>query len=119
LYRGHVVTDEQHGAPALRDLANLAQALSLEARIADRQHLVHDQDLGLEMRGHAERQPHVHPARIELDRRIDERLDFGEGDDRVELPQDLLAGHAENRAVQQHVFTAGQVGVKAGSHLEQ
>ena len=71
--------------PPLRDVVHLAEALLLEARVADRQHLVDDQDLGLEVRGDGEREPHVHAARVVLHRRVDEPLDLRERDDLVEL----------------------------------
>ena len=81
----HVVADEQHRAPLLGHVAHLAQAFALELGVADRQHLVHDQDFRLQVRGHREGQPHVHPAGVALDRGVDELLDFGEGDDLVEF----------------------------------
>ena len=48
--------------PSPRDVAHLAQALLLKRGVADRQHLVDDQDLRLQVRGDGERQPHVHAA---------------------------------------------------------
>ena len=75
----------------MRHVAHLAQALLLERRVADRQHLVHQQDLRLQVRGDGEGQPHVHAARVALDRRVEELLDLGEGDDLVELARDLGA----------------------------
>ena len=74
--------------------------------VADRQHFVDDQNLGFKVRRDGERQPHVHPARVVLDRRVDETLDFGERDDLVELPVDLGLVHAEDRAVQVDVLAA-------------
>ena len=71
--------------PPLGHVAHLAEALLLELGVADRQHLVDDQDFRLQVRGHGERQPHVHAAGIVLDRRVEELLDLGEGDDLVEL----------------------------------
>src|SRR5207302_4464402 len=49
----------------------------------------------------------------------DELLDAGELDDLVELGGDLLAGHAEDRAVEVDVLTAGEVGVETGADLDQ
>src|SRR5215471_12429386 len=54
-----------------------------------------------------------------LDRRIEELLDLGEGDDLVEFAFDLDAAHAEDRAVQKDVFATGQFGMKPGANLEQ
>ena len=67
------------------DVPHLAEAFLLELDIADRQHLVDDQDFRFQMRGHGERQPHIHARTVALDRRVEELLDLGEGDDLVEL----------------------------------
>ena len=71
------------------------------------------------MRRHGERQPHVHPARVALHRRVEEPLDLGERDDLVELARDLGAAHAEDRAVQEDVLAAGQLRVEPGPDLQQ
>ncbi len=71
------------------------------------------------MRGHGEGQPHVHPARIALHRRVDELLDPREVDDLVELPAHLLAAHAQDRPVQVDVLPARQLRVEAGADLQQ
>ena len=67
------------------DVLHLAEALLLELGVADGEHLVDDQDLRLEVRGDGEGQAHVHAAGVALDRRVEELLDLGEGDDLVEL----------------------------------
>ena len=51
---------------------HLPEALALERRVADRQDLVDEQDLGLEVRGHGEGQAHVHAGGVALDRRVEE-----------------------------------------------
>ena len=45
-------------------------------------------------------QPHGHPARVVLDRRVEERLDAGEVDDSSNLRAISAPRHAEDRAVQ-------------------
>ena len=95
------------------------EAPLLEGLVADAEHLVDEQDLGLEERRDGECQPHVHAARVPLHRRVDEPLHLGEPDDVVELRADLGPPHAEDRAVQEDVLSAGQLGMKAGSDLEQ
>ena len=97
----------------------LPEALLLERGVADREHLVDEQNLGLEMRGDRERESHVHAARVALDRGVEEALDLGERDDLVESALDLGAPHAEDRAVEVDVLAAGELGVKAGADLEQ
>ena len=119
LDRVEVVAHEQDRAPLGGHVAHLAQALRLERGVADREHLVHEQDLGLEVRRDGERQAQVHAARVALHRRVDEPLDLGEGDDLVELARDLRAAHAEDRAVEVDVLAPGELGMEAGAHLEQ
>ena len=105
--------------PCLGDVAHLAEALLLEGDVADRQHLVDEQDLRLEVGGDGEGQADVHAAGVVLDGRVEELLDFGEGDDLVELAVDLGALHAEDRAVEIDVLAAGELGMEAGADLEQ
>jgi len=66
-----------------------------------------------------EAEARVHPRRVALDRRVDELVDAGEVDDGVELPRDLGARHAHDRALQVDVLAAGQIGVKAGGDLDE
>ena len=71
------------------------------------------------MGGDGEGQAHVHAAGVALDRRVEKALDLGEGDDFVELAADLGAAHAEDGAVEEDVFAAGQLRMKAGADFEQ
>ena len=61
LHDRHVVADEEDGSPLAGDLAHLADALALEADVADREHLVDEQDLRLEVRRDGEGEPHGMP----------------------------------------------------------
>src|SRR5262249_8909458 len=54
-----------------------------------------------------------------LHRRVDEFVDAGELDDRVELARDLGPGHAHDRALQVDVLATGEIRVKAGGHFDQ
>ncbi len=114
-----IVADEQHGAALVRDRRHAVEAALLELRIADRKHLVDEQDLGLEMRGHREGQPRVHAHGVALHRRVDELLHAREVDDLVEARLHFPARHAEDRAVQEDVLAPGQLLVEAGADLEQ
>src|SRR5205823_4237841 len=55
--RRHVVADEQHRPSLAADLAHLPEALPLESGVSDREHLVDDQDVRLQMRRYREREP--------------------------------------------------------------
>ena len=85
----------------------------------------HQQNLRVQVRRHRKRQPHVHPTRIPLHRRVDELLRLGEGDNFAEsagfpgLPVDLRFLHAEEGAVQEDVLAAGEFGVEARADFEE
>ena len=96
----HVVADEEDGPATRLDLAHLPEALALELDVADGQHLVDEQDLGLHVGGDGEAEAQVHARAVALDGRVHEPLEAGELDDRVELTSDLAAAHPEDRAVQ-------------------
>ena len=114
-----VVAHQEHGAPLAAQVLHPAEALVPEMQVPDRQHFVDDQNLRLEVRGDGKRQPHVHPARIGLHWRMDELLELGEGDDGVELADDLRAKHAEDRPVEEDVLPARQIRMEAGADLEE
>ena len=105
--------------PCLSHIAHLAQAFALEFGVAHRQHLIDHQDLRFEVRRHRKSQAQVHPARIALDRRIDELPDLGKVDDLIEFALDLRALHAQDGAVEIDVLAPGQLGVEAGAHFQQ
>ena len=87
--------------------------------VADGENLVDDEDFRIQMRRDRKSKARVHAAGITLHRRIDESLDAGEIDDLVKLAGDLRAAHAENGAVEEHVFPAAEFGVKARANLKQ
>ena len=78
------VADEHDRAPVAAELVDLLGAPALEALVADREHLVDQQHLGLDVGGDGEAEPHEHARRVVLDRRVDELLEPGELDDVVE-----------------------------------
>ena len=102
-----------------RNSANLSRHLHGEALVADRQHFVDEQHVGVDVDGHGEAEAHVHARRVGLDRRVDEVLQLGELDDLVEALLDLLLREAEHDAVDEDVLAAGDLGVEAGAQLDQ
>ncbi len=115
----HLVRDEEHRAAGLAQVLHAPEAAALELRVTDGEHLVHEQDLGLEVSRDGEGEPHRHPARVALDRRVDELLDAGELDDVRELARDHLPLHPEHGPVQVHVLATRELRVEARAHLEQ
>ena len=75
---GGVVGDEHDRAPLGLELPDPAQALGLEQLVADGEHLVDEQHVGIEVDGDGEAEAHVHPRRVVLDRLVDELLQLGE-----------------------------------------
>ena len=97
----------------------LLEALALERLVADREHLVEQQHVRVEVRRDREAEPHEHPRRVRAHRDVDEVLELRERDDLVEALADVRALQAEDRAVEVDVLAAGEVGMEAGAELEQ
>jgi hypothetical protein len=110
---------EHDGAALALELLDALHALALEGLVTDRQHLVDQQDVRVDVDRHGERQAHGHAARVELHLRVDELLDAGEINDRIEVGFGLPAGEPEDRRVQVDVLAPGQVAVEAGAELQQ
>ena len=119
LHRRQAVADEHDGLALVAHLGELLVALALEGLIADRQHLVDQQDVGVDIDGDREPEPDVHARRVVLHRLVDEGADAGEVDDLVEAAPELLLGEPEDGPVEEDVFPAGQLGVESGTQLEQ
>ena len=113
------MANKENRAAMAGDIFHFAQAFFLEFRVAHRQDLVHNQNLGLQMRSDGECEPHIHAGAIPLHRRVDELLDAGELDDLVELGADFGFGHPENGAVQKDVLAPAQLGMEPGADLEE
>ena len=62
----------------------LVEALLLERGVADREHLVDEQDVGIDLDSNREREPDLHPRGVVLELEVDELLELGERDDLVE-----------------------------------
>ena len=107
------VRDQQDGAALALELLHPVDALALEALVADGQHLVDHQDVGVDVDGHGEAEPDVHARGVELHLVVDELLELGEVHDVVEDAVDLALGQPEQRAVQVDVLPAGQVRLEA------
>ena len=105
--------------PRRRNSANLSRHLWVKPFVADGEHLVHEQDVGIDVDRHGKTEPHVHAGRVGLDRRVDEVLELGELDDLVEPLGDLALGQAEHDAVDEDVLAAGDLRVEAGAELDE
>ena len=107
------------GSPRADHLPDPIERLSLEAPIADREHLVDDEHVGAHVGGDREAEAGVHAARIPLHGCVDELGELRERDDVVEAGGDLLARHPHDAALEKDVLGAGQVLVKASRNLDE
>ena len=114
-----VVRDEENRAAAVLELGDLAEALALELLVADGEHLVEQQHVGLDVRGDREPESHVHARRVGADRKIDEPLELRERDDLVHHLANPRARQPVDRPVQVDVLASGEIGMEAGAELEQ
>ena len=114
-----VVRDEQDRSAAVLELGDLAEALALELLVADGEHLVEQQHVGLDVRGDREAEPHEHAGRVGAHREVDELLELGERDDLVHHLADACARQAVDRPVEVDVLASAEIGVEAGAELEQ
>src|ERR1700730_7018766 len=119
LDRRHVVGYEQHGPPPTTHIVHGTDTFLLEYRVANRQHLIDDEHVRLEVRGHRETEPRAHAARIVLDGCVDETRHARELNDRLELGIDLLLLHPHDGTVQKDVFAPGQFLVEPGADFQQ
>ena len=74
----HVVRDEDDRLAGLLQALEPVEALLLEGGVADREHLVDQQDVGVDLNGDREREAHGHARRVVLELEIEELLQLGE-----------------------------------------
>ena len=117
--RCRIVRDEDNRAAPLLELEDLAEALALKLLVADREDLVQQQDVGIDVRRNREPEAHVHPDEYVRTGRSMNSSSSGEGDDLVQLLAHVSALEAVDRAVEEDVLAAGQVGVETRAELEQ
>src|SRR5690348_13412906 len=114
-----VMRDEEDGAAGVGEVGHFAEAFFLEFGVADGEDFVDDEDFGFEMGGDGEGEAGVHAGGIVFDGSVEEFFGAGEGDDFVEAGGDFSALHAEDGAVEENVFAAGEFGMEAGADFEE
>ena len=119
LHHRQPVGDEQDGLAAPFELGELIETLQAEPCITDREHLVHQENVGVDVDRHGEPEPHVHAGRVCLDRRVDEVFQLRKFHDLVETVADLTTGQPQHDAVDEHVLATGDLRVEPGAQLDQ
>ena len=114
-----IVGDEDDRFPPRLELLDLPHALVLERLVADGEHFVDEEDVGIHGDGDGEAEPHVHARRVGLHRAVDEDLETGEGHDLVEALPDLGPGEPEEDPVDVDVLPARELGMEAGPQLDE
>src|SRR5690242_10219600 len=109
---------EQNSPSVLPYILHLAEALALKRNVTNREHLVHDEDLWLQMGRDRKGQTHIHATRVALDWSLDKPFDLRERNDFIELAVDLRFPHAKQSAAEIDVFAPGQLWVEASADLE-
>jgi hypothetical protein len=64
-----------------------------------------------------EGEPHLHPTRVALDRRIEKGTNVRELDDLVEAALDLVTPQVEDGSVEEDVLAPGQLRMEARADL--
>ena len=113
------VRDEHDRPPVGLELPHAVDAALLERLVADGQHLVDQQHLGIHVDGHREAQPHEHARAVELHLVVHELLELGEAHDVVVYAVRVPFRETEERGVEVDVLAAGELGVEAGAQLQQ
>ena len=89
LDRVEVVADEDDRLSLLAEALERREALLLELLVADREHLVEQEDVEVDLDRDRVGEPHLHARREVLQLLVDEALELGEGDDLVEALVEL------------------------------
>ena len=119
LHRDHVVGHEQDRLALVAHPVEDVEALLLERRIADGQHLVDQQDVGVDLDRDREREPDLHAGRVVLELELLEFLQLREVDHRVEPLARLARGEPHHDPVHHDVVPRGEVHVEADAELDE
>ena len=119
LYGGHVVRHDHDGLPGAAPLVKDVHALLGERRVADRQHLVDQHDVGVRLDHDGEGEPGHHPGGVVLQLQVREPLELRELEDGVEALARLPPAEPEQDAVQNHVLSSGHLRVEADAELDE
>src|SRR5215831_10760409 len=111
--------NKKNRAATLPHVLHAIEAFSLEAGVADGEHLIDQQYLRLEVSSDREGEAHVHAAAVTLHRGIQELLDFRKPDDVVKFLGDFLLRHPQNCAIQEDILAAGKFRMEPGADFQQ
>jgi hypothetical protein len=119
LDRTHVMSDEHDRPSLLFQPRELVEALLLKGGVPDREDLVDQDDLGLDLDRDGEGEPDLHTRGVVLQLQVHELLELREGDDLVEAGFGLLPRQAEHDRVDDHVVACGEFRVEPHAELDE
>ena len=106
--------------PSRWNRATRSRHLRWNASSPTDEHLVDEQDVGVDVHRDREPEPHVHARRVVPHLHVDELLELGERRRSRRTPASISRlRQPEDRRVHEDVLAAGQLGVEAGAELEQ
>src|SRR4030095_1124660 len=114
-----VVGDEDDGGATRDHGIHAFDTLALEEIVANAEHLIHKQNIRIDVGGNRKPEAGIHARRVPLDRCIDEFLAPGESNNGIKAPTDLVSRHAQNRAIEVDVLATSKVWVKARTDLDE
>ena len=117
--RSRVVCDEHNRAPLVTHLEEHVEALLLECRISDRENLVDQQDVCVDLNRYREGQPDVHARGVVLELQVLELAQFSEVDHRVVAGPSSRGERPSMIALMHHVVPRGQIDVEANAELDE
>src|SRR5262245_65547519 len=104
----------QHDGPSGRtELTDHLEALGLEGVVADREDLVDEEDLRVELRHDGEAEARDHSRRIEPDRHVDIVLQLGEGDDGGQAAPNLGTAESQHHPIELELTPSRKVRMEA------
>ena len=111
------VRDEQKRAAAQK-IADMRHAFLYKERVADRERLVGDHDVGVDMGDDRKSEASHHAARIDLDWLVDKVADLREVDYRLKAPIDFFTCQPKDRSFQIDVFAASEFSIQTRRIIE-
>ncbi len=113
LYRWCRVRDKDNRSSGSRKLLHRLHALLLKVLIADREDLVQQQDVGIQIRCNREAEPHLHAGRVVLERHVHEVIETRVAHDPIVNRFDVRPGEAMDGGVEEHVLGAVELLVES------
>ena len=112
--------DEDERLARALELARTSRGPVRERLVADREHLVDEEHVGIAVRGDREAEPHGHSGRVGLHGRVEELLDAGKPHDRRRTgPRSRCFDRPSSRPVISMFSRPGDLRVESGAELEQ